>query len=84
MKKFISKVLIILIVFIIVFEFCCSSTVSAASSVINEKTLNAVTNLLGGIVSIIFWIPRILMTGMSFMINKLMNGIASTERYCWK
>lgn len=78
MKKIISKILIILIVFIIVFEFICSSTVSAGNEL--EQTINATTNLLGGVVSIIFWIPRILITGLSFILNMIMQGIAAGER----
>lgn len=52
MKKIISKILIILIVFVIVFEFIYSNTVSAANEL--EQTVNATTNLLGGVVSIVF------------------------------
>lgn len=78
MKKIISKILIILIVFIIVFEFICSNTVNAVNDL--EETINATTNLLGGIVSIIYWIPRLLITGGAFVLNKLMEGVASSER----
>lgn len=78
MKKIISKILIILIVFVIVFEFIYSNTVSAANEL--EQTVNATTNLLGGVVSIVFWIPRLLITGLSFILNKIMAGIAAGER----
>lgn len=78
MKKIISKILIILIVFIIVFEFMCSSTVNAGNEI--EATINATTNLLGGIVSMIYWIPRLQITGMAFIMNMIMQGVASSER----
>lgn len=80
MKKIIKKMLIILIVFVIVFEFCGSSSVYAASGEDLEKTLNAVTNLIGGLVSIILWIPRILITGMAFVINQITIRVAESRR----
>jgi len=78
MKKIISKILIILILFVIVFEFVCSNTVNAANDI--EETINATTNLLGGVVSIIYWIPRLLITGGAFVLNKIIEGVASSER----
>ncbi len=81
MKKIIKKIFIILIVFILMFEYCCSSTVFAETNTINEsvipaETLNLITNLTGGIVSIILWIPRALMIGFSYIINQITRGIA--------
>ncbi len=78
MKKIISKILIILILFILVFEFICSSTVNAGNEL--EQTINATTNLLGGIVSLVYWIPRLQITATSFCINMIMEGVASGER----
>ena len=78
MKKIISKILIILIIFITMFECMYPSIVNAANDL--EETLNATTNLLGGIVSIIYWIPRLQMTGGAFILNKIMDGVASSER----
>lgn len=80
MKKVIKKLLIILIVFIIVFEFSFSNTVCAASSDgIDVKVLNSITNLAGGVVSIIFWIPRIIATLLTLAINKTLEAVAGTE-----
>lgn len=78
MKKIIKKILLILIIFVIVFEFCFSNTSNAALEV-KEETLNAITNLAGGIVSIIFWIPRIIATALTFVLNKTLEAVASTE-----
>lgn len=78
MKKLFKKILIILIIFIVVFEFGFSSTTNAA--IVTEENINAITNLAGGIVSIKLWLPRILMTASAFILNKLMEGIARTER----
>ena len=78
MKRCLKKILLILIIFIIVFEFTFSNTVNAAS-VINEETLNAITNLAGGIVSIVLWIPRILIIGFAFVMNLIIHGVAISE-----
>ncbi len=82
MKKIIKKIFIILIVFILVFEFSFSNSVNAAFESISEEELNVITNLIGGIVSIVLWIPRILMTAMAFMINKVTYFIANSQRCC--
>ena len=63
MKKFFSKILIIFILLIVMFEFIFSSNISNAN-VISEDSLNAVTDLAGGIVSIVYWDKRVLATGL--------------------
>ncbi len=81
MKKIIKKIVIILIVFILMFEYCCSSSVYAVDedkgSVVPIETLNAITNLTGGLVSIILWIPRILAIGFASVINQATLDIAN-------
>lgn len=79
MKSVLKKLLIILIVFIIVFEFGFSNTVNAASSEVSENTINAITNLAGGVVSVVFWKDRLLITGLTFILNKIMEGVARTS-----
>ena len=78
MKRCLKKILLILIIFIIVFEFTFSNTADAAS-VINEETLNAITNLAGGIVSIVLWIPRVLIIGFAFVMNQIIHVVAISE-----
>ena len=69
MKKIISKILIIFIIMVILFEFVYSSNISYA---FDSEDINSITNLIGGIVSILLWIPRILTTGMAWLTGKIM------------
>ena len=69
MKKIMSKILIIFIIIIILFEFLYSSNISYA---FDTEDINSITNLIGGIVSIILWIPRILVTAMSWLMGTLL------------
>ena len=69
MKKIISKILIIFIIMVILFEFIYSSNISYA---FDSEDINSITNLIGGIVSIILWIPRILTIGMAWITGKIM------------
>jgi hypothetical protein len=59
------------------FEFVFSSNISNA--VDTEYVLNSVTNLAGGIVSIIFWTKRITAVGLSFAIDFLTAQLAKTS-----
>lgn len=80
MKKIIKKIFIILIIFIVIFEFGYSNTVNAAFESVSEEELNMITNLIGGVVSIILWIPRLLTTAVAFIINKVTYFVASSQR----
>ncbi len=66
MKKIISKILIILIILVMLFEFTCSSPISyaAGNSWDAESIVNRITGLMGGIVSIKFWFLRIQATAV--------------------
>lgn len=66
MKKIISKILIILILFVMLFEFCFSSSVSYAFDVETdaESWVNRITSLMGGIISVKFWIFRLQATAV--------------------
>lgn len=76
MKKIISKILIIFIIMVILFEFTVSSNVSYA---FDSEDINAITNLIGGLVSFLLWIPRILTTGMAWLAGLLMtNSVAES------
>lgn len=72
MKKIMSKILIILLIIVLMFEFSCSSNVCYAMEAPNTKTINSITNLIGGIVSIILWIPRIMATFLTDTMLKIM------------
>ena len=66
MKKIISKILIILILIVMLFEFTCSSPISyaAGNSWDAESIVDRVTSLMGGIVSVKFWLFRIQATAV--------------------
>lgn len=70
MQRIISKVLIILILIVILFEFICSSNICYAVS--DVEIINSITNLIGGITAIILWIPRILVTALAWAFNEIM------------
>lgn len=69
MKRIISKVLIIFTIIVILFEFTGSSNISYA---FDSEDISAITNLIGGIVSFILWIPRILVVGMAWLAGEIM------------
>ncbi len=69
MKKIISKILIIFIIMIILFEFSFSSNVSYA---FDSEDINSITNLIGGLVSFVLWIPRLLVIGISWLMGSLL------------
>lgn len=69
MKKIISKILIIFIIMIILFEFSFSNNVSYA---FDSEDINSITNLIGGLVAFVLWIPRLLVTGISWLMGTLL------------
>ena len=69
MKKIISKILIIFIVVIMLFEFTFSSNVSYA---FDSEDYNAITNLIGGLVSFVLWIPRLIVVGLTYVMGGIM------------
>ena len=78
MKKFFSKILIIFILLIVMFEFIFSSNISYANG-ISEDTLNTVTDLAGGIVSIVYWDKRVLATGLAFVLDIIVANLAEAD-----
>ena len=79
MKKIISKILIIFIIMITLFEFIYSSNISLAISPPKEETINKVANLAGGIVSIVYWPKRILAVAIAFIFDIITANIAETS-----
>ena len=80
MKKLFKKTLIILIVFIVMFEFGFSSITYAAGDNISPDFVNTVSNLAGGIASIIIWIPKLLITGAAVGFNMIIGAVSNSER----
>ena len=79
MNKILTKVLIVLIIFILVFEFSFSNT-SFAAVELKDDDLTFISNLIGGIVSLIIWIPKLLTTALLwFFSNKILFAFATRE-----
>ena len=76
MKIFFKKVLIILIMFTIVFEFSFSNISFADSQSEMQKNVNMISNLTGGLVSIILWRQRILVTLLALAVNQALGALA--------
>ncbi len=70
MNKIISKILIIFIIAVILFEFSFSNICNASGG-IDSGTINTISNLIGGIVSIILWIPKLIITGTLWLADDL-------------
>lgn len=75
MKKIISKILIIFIIVVMMFEFIVSSNICNASIDV-EKVVNGATNLAGGIVSIVYWPKRLTAVSLAFIMDLLTANIA--------
>ena len=73
MQRIIKKILVILILIVIMFEFTCSSNICyAAFDITGTDIVNSVTNLLGGITAIVLWIPRIIVTALAWGLDEIM------------
>lgn len=82
MKKVISKILIIFILIILLFEFAFSnSLISYAEDdiALPAEQLEQIASLGSGLVSIILWIPKFIVTGVTALINKTTSLIAKME-----
>ncbi len=73
MKKIISKILIIFIIMIMLFEFTFSTNVSYAALDITDEFLNSLTSLMGGIVAYGIWMDRLILLGLSTVFNGFMS-----------
>ena len=87
MKKIISKILIIFILIILLFEFLFSNSLISYAQHDNDyhvyglsdEQIKNVASLSTGIVSIILWIPKFIATGLTWLINQAVSGFASME-----
>lgn len=73
MKKIISKILIIFIILIMLFEFTFSTNVSYAALDITDEFLNSLTSLMGGMVAYGIWLDRLILLGISTVFNGFMS-----------
>lgn len=73
MRKIISKILIILILAILLTEFSFSS-ISYASIGLDSNSINLITNLAGGLVSLLFWIGKLFLTGTLYGLSVITTG----------
>ena len=76
MKKIMSKILIIFILFVMLFEVVFSSNYALA---VSEEFINGVANLTGGLVSILYWPKRIMIVGLSAVIDMLTAKLAESS-----
>ncbi len=76
MKRITSKILIIFIIVVMMFEFLISSNICNAGIGLNEETINGITNLGGGIVSIVYWPKRITAVSLAFIMDLLTAQVA--------
>ena len=76
MKKIMSKILIIFILFVMLFEVVFSSNYALA---VSEEFINGITNLTGGLVSILYWPKRIMIVGLSAVIDMLTAKLAESS-----
>lgn len=82
MKKVINRIIVIFILIILLFEFLLSnSLISYASDVpgLDEDTVNNIVSIGAGIVSIIIWIPKFILTGVTWMIDLGVSAMAASE-----
>ncbi len=87
LKKVISKILIIFILITLLFEFSFSnSLISYASNDndyhiygLSDEDIKNISGLSTGIISIILWIPKFIVTGATWLVNQAVSGFASME-----
>lgn len=81
MKKIISKILIILIIFLLLFDFVFASQYRCvyAAGGPGKGIVDGVTNLAGGIVSILYTLLKALIVGLTFGVQVLTTVTASVE-----
>lgn len=87
MKKVISKILVIFILITLLFEFSFSNSLISYASDDNDyhiyglsdETMKNISSLSTGIISIILWIPKFIVTGATWLVNQAVSGLASME-----
>ena len=80
LNKLLIAILIILILFEFVFKFNISyATSSNTSTLMSPDTITIITNMSGGLISILYWPRRIAITGIAFLIDHAFLGLALTE-----
>ena len=78
MVKQLKKILTIFIVIAILSNFIFATNISHAATPMTPEVLNGITGLAGGLVSIIVFIPKLLMTAAAYFIDLLVFNLANT------
>ena len=73
MKKIISKILIIFIIIITLFEFIFSPNASYAALEFTDEFVNGLISLMGGMVAYGIWLNRLIMLAVSTVFNGFMS-----------
>ena len=82
MKKVISKILIIFILIILLFEFAFSNRLISYAEddiALPAEQLEQIASLGNGLVAIILWIPKFIVTGLTALINQSTSLMAKME-----
>ena len=74
MKKTLSRILVILLISIFIIEFTFANQAFALDA---QETITAITNVMGGIISIVYWPKRIMVTGIAFIANIVTSTLAT-------
>ena len=79
MKKIFSKILILLLLFLILFNFVYKNEVQAAPDEIIASAINVVTNVGGGVYGIITWWGRLQIVAIAYAIDKAFYNMAMSD-----
>lgn len=86
MKKIICKTLIAFILIILLFEFAFSNTyISYAQDNeyhlygLSDDMIKNAASLSTGIISVLLWIPKFIVTGTTWLVNQAMSSVAAVE-----
>lgn len=82
LKKTIYKVIIVFMLMLVLFDFIINTNISNAATpkpLISPDFISSVTNMAGGIVSILYWPRRVALTGIAYGIDFLCLELAKTD-----
>ncbi len=76
MKKTIKKLISVILVVLIIFNFFYSNYVPVYGAEILQTVVNYLVNIMGGVIGIFTWIPRLIVMGVSLAVNILTAQVA--------
>ena len=76
MKKTIKKLISVILVVLIIFNFFYSNYVPVYGAEILQTVVNSLVNIMGGVIGIFTWIPRLIVMGVSLAVNILTAQVA--------